>query len=114
VVPDPADDADPAQLDLLAGAPLPPAGEDGLVTRERWGRYERQQPVEVAGLRGEHVFWAHVTNPASGDEWITVYGGRTGGVRQFRSVPPEQVRPKRPPTRRRPPASAAEQASLDL
>ena len=105
------------QLDLLAGVPKG-TGEDGqpLVSRERWGTFDRHDPVKVAGLRGEHVFWAHVTNPATGDEWITVYGGLKHGVRQFRSVEVAAVRPRRATTRRAPGATAgeAEQATLDL
>jgi hypothetical protein len=105
------------QLDLLAGVAKATGDEgDPLVSRERWGTFERHDPVKVAGLRGEHVFWAHVTNPATGDEWITVYGGLKHGVRQFRSVEVASVTAKKQPTTRRPkPAGPpAGQPTLDL
>lgn len=105
------------QLDLLAGA-AKATGDAGdpLVSRERWGTFERHDPVKVAGLRGEHVFWSHATNPATGDEWITVYGGLKHGVRQFRSVEVASVSAKRATTRRRPrpPGEPEEQPTLDL
>jgi hypothetical protein len=112
VTTEPPDD----QLDLLAELPRaePPADADGLVTRESWGRFDRQQPVAVQGLRGEFVFWAHSTNVATGDTWITVYGGRKGGVRQFRSVEAERVTPRRTPVRRAPRPVPPEQPTLDL
>jgi hypothetical protein len=107
------------QLDLLAGLSTATGDEgDPLVSRERWGTFERHDPVKVAGLRGEHVFWAHATNPATGDEWITVYGGLKHGVRQFRSVEVQAVTAKKTKgTRRARPAGAEDspsQASFDL
>jgi hypothetical protein len=105
------------QLDLLADLPVA-SGEEGepLVSRERWGTFERHDPVKVTGLRGEHVFWAHATNPATGDTWITVYGGLKHGVRQFRSVEVEAVAAKRAPAKRRTRLAGdpVEQPTLDL
>ena len=109
---------DSGQLDLLAGISPPvraPKGEP-LTSRSRWGTLERHDPVTAKGLRGEHVFWAHVTNPATGDEWVSVYGGTKNGVRQFRSVEADGVRPKkvkavRP---RQEPMAPPTQTSLDL
>ena len=106
------------QLDLLAEAARHGSPDDeGLTSRSRWGTFERHDPVVAKGLRGEHVFWAHVTNRATGDEWITVYGGTKNGVRQFRSVEVETVTPKKPKAvRRSTPASAQEhtQPMLDI
>lgn len=108
------------QLDLLAGlAPdAAPAPGEPLVSRPAWGRLRRQDPVKVRGLRGDFVFWAHVTNLATGDEWISAYGGRKGGVRQFRSVEPERVRARRPARAGRragdPDPERPEQPALDL
>lgn len=113
-----AREAADGQLDLLAGVARQGSPDDeGLTSRSRWGTFERHDPVVAKGLRGEHVFWAHVTNRATGDEWITVYGGTKNGVRQFRSVEVESVTAKKPKGRRRRSASSAEpsaQASLDL
>lgn len=106
------------QLDLLASLPVGSgdAGEE-LVSRERWGTFDRHDAVKVAGLRGEHVFWAHVTNPTTGDTWITVYGGLKHGVRQFRSVEVQAVTAKKATAKRRPRPAAEDspsQPSLDL
>jgi len=110
--------AELAQLDLLADIAPPeraPKGEP-LTSRDRWGTFERHDPVKAQGLRGEHVFWAHVTNPSTGDEWITVYGGTKAGVRQFRSVEVDSVRPRkvRAPRHRTEPTAKPSQTTLDL
>lgn len=81
--------------DVVSGRVPSQVPASGLVTLQTWGGYHRGDKIVVDGMKGSYVFIEHVT-PASGDPWVTVYGGASspGGLRRYRSVAPDRVRKK--------------------
>jgi hypothetical protein len=71
----------------------------------QWAGLLPGNPVQVQGTRIRSATWtfvAHVTNVASGEEWVEVVGGRAGD-RKVRSFRPDQLyavsaRPGRDPS----------------
>jgi hypothetical protein len=71
----------------------------------KWAGLQPGDPVRVQGTRLRGAAWqfvAHVTNGATGEEWVEVVGGRAGD-RAVRSFRPDQLyavaaRPGRDPS----------------
>jgi hypothetical protein len=88
-----------------------------LRRKATWAGLRRGDAVEVIGTRLRSAKWefiAHVSNVATGDEWIEVVGGRMGD-HKLRSFSPERVfAPTRKGTRTAPRSSLAEAPRLPL
>lgn len=67
----------------------------GVVQTHEYEGIQRGDYVHVDGRKGTWRFCYH-TVTASGQEWVTVYGGssKTDGAQQFVSVFPHQIRRK--------------------
>ena len=66
-----------------------------LVRSTRWAGLREGDPVVVDGVRERRQSWvfvAHVSNRATGDEWVEVRGGRPGEAKG-RSFRPELIYP---------------------
>ncbi len=71
----------------------PPPSNDRLQRASSWAGVKQGDRVEVEGTgmrSAEWEFVAHVTNTATGEDWVEVVGG-THGDRKVRSFAPGRI-----------------------
>jgi len=84
-----------ALMKIRGGAAASPTG---LVQENSWGEFVRGETVKVQGKPG-HWRFCYYTSTATGEEWVTVYGGSKDpdAYQAFVSVYPEALRKTKQP-----------------